>query len=137
MKKLLIAILAAFVTIWVTDILIHQVLLASSYAATKSLWRTEDEMMARMHWMFVGQLIVSAGFATIYVKALAEKACIKCAFFFGLCIGLIQGGGQVIMFAVAPYPGSLVAKWVAACLIQSVVVALVLFKVCKPRAPAA
>jgi hypothetical protein len=132
MKKLIIAIVATFVTIWVTDYLIHEVGLKNAYVATKSHWRPEAEMMARMPWMMLGQLVAAIGFATIYVKALANSATIKCAFFFGLFIGLIQAGGQLMTFAVEPLPGSLIAKWIIASLGQSTLVGLVLFFVCKP-----
>lgn len=37
------------------------------------------------------------------------------------------------MHAVAPYPLDLVLKWFAAYLIQGLVLALVLFFVCKPK----
>lgn len=137
MKKLIITIFATFAAIWVSDFFIHQVLLSSSYAATPSRWRSGPEMLARMHWMFIGQFIIAIGIATIYVKAMAEKACIKCATAYGFCIGLISAGAQIIMYAVAPYPGSLVAKWCIAYTAQGVFLGLVLFLVCKPAVPKA
>ena len=47
-KSLLITILVAFVTVFATDFLIHQLWLGSTYKATASLWRPEAEMMAKM-----------------------------------------------------------------------------------------
>jgi len=43
-KRLVLAIVAAFAGIWVTDFLIHGVWLANTYKATASLWRPEAEM---------------------------------------------------------------------------------------------
>ncbi len=133
MKKLILAIVATFVAVVLTDMLIHRFWLSADYGATASLWRPEAEMTARMHWMFIGQFIVAAAIATIYVKALAATAKATCATYYGLCVGLIAAGSQLIMFAVAPYPGALVAKWFFAYVAQGVVLGQVLYWVCKPR----
>ena len=130
---MILAVVATFLTVWVTDFLIHQVWLGQDYAATKSLWRPVAEMMAKMHWMFIGQLVVALGIAILYVKAMADTATRSCALGFGLCLGLITSGGQLIMYVVAPYPGALVAKWIVSYMIQGFVVGQVLYQVCKRR----
>jgi hypothetical protein len=128
MKRTLIAIVSTFVAIFATDALIHQVWLSADYAATKSLWRDEATMQSMLHWMFIGQLVVAAAIALIYLRSVANKTHIRSALTFGLCIGLINAGAQLIMFAVAPYPGSLVAKWCIAYLLQGLVIGAVLYK---------
>lgn len=131
--KLILAIIVAFVAIFVIEFLVHGLWLGSAYKATAHLWRPEAEMPGKMPWMLMGQLIVAAGIATIYMKAMADRATIMCAAGFGLCIGLISAGGQLIMYAVAPYPGSLVAKWCLAGLLEGLILGLTLFFVFKPR----
>jgi hypothetical protein len=132
MKRIILAILATFLTIFATDYLIHQVWLSGDYAATKSLWRTEQEMGDRIHFMLIGQLIVALGVALIYLRSVANKTQIKSALVFGLCIGLISIGAQFIMFTVAPYPGSLVAKWCLGYLLQGLLLGVVLYKAAPP-----
>jgi hypothetical protein len=132
-KKHLIAIIVTFVAVWATDFIIHAVWLGSTYKATASLWRPEAEMMTKMPWMFAGQFLIAVALATIYVKAMAERATLQCAAGFGFCIGLFSAGAQLIMYAVAPYPGDLVLKWFCAYLVQGLVLGLVLFFVCKPK----
>jgi hypothetical protein len=131
-KRLLISIVVAFVAIWVTDFVIHQVLLASTYGATKHLWRPEDEMMRRLPWMFVGQAIAAVGFTTIYAAFVAEKRSMANVLLFGVCVALFVGGSNVIMYAVQPFPGSLVVKWFVAALIQMPLVAIIISFVYKP-----
>ena len=128
--KLLFAIGIVFLTMWVTDSLIHGVLLKPAYTATAHFWRPEAEMRAHWPWMLAGQFLVAAAFTTLYAKAFAERACLKTAIGYALCMGLFHGGGNLIMYAVEPYPGVLVAKWILAGLAQSIVLGLVVFRMC-------
>lgn len=109
-KSLLITILVAFVTVWVTDILIHGVWLSATYGATKELWRPEAEMLAKMPFMLLGQFLVATSFTLIFAACVAEKRCISCSLKFSACIGVMTGGAQIIMYAVQPFPGLLVVK---------------------------
>jgi hypothetical protein len=131
-KSLLISIPVAFVTVWATDFLIHGVWLAGAYKATASLWRPEAEMMARMPWMLLAQFLVAAAFTTIFAACVAEKRCMSCTIKFAACMGIFSGGGQLMMYAVQPFPGSLVAKWVLAAIVQAVVLGIVVHKVYRP-----
>ena len=131
-KSLLITIVVAFVTVWATDFLIHAVWLSATYAATKELWRPEAEMMAKMPWMFAGQFLVAAAFTMIFAACVAEKRCLRCTLKFSFCIALLVGGGQLIMYAVQPFPASLVAKWCGAYIVQMLLLGFVVHKVYKP-----
>lgn len=79
MKTHILAVFITFVAVWLTDFLIHGVWLSSAYKATAHLWRPEAEMVAKMPWMLAGQFIVALGIATLYVKAMADRATIRCA----------------------------------------------------------
>ena len=50
-KRLILAIVVAFIVLWVTDFLIHGVWMTPDYRATQQLWRTDAEMTSRMGWM--------------------------------------------------------------------------------------
>jgi hypothetical protein len=131
-KSLLLTILIAFVTVWATDFLIHGVWLSATYGATKHLWRPEAEMMAKMPWMFLGQLLVAAAFTLIFAACVAEKRCLSCTLKYALSLALFAGGGQIIMYAVQPFPASLVAKWCIAYLLQMLLLGWIVHKVYKP-----
>ena len=128
-KSLIITIVVAFVTIWVTDFLIHQVWLSAAYGETKQLWRPEAEMMAKMPLMMLGQLLVAAAFSMIFAACVAEKRCLKCTLKFAFCIALISIGGQIMMYVVQPVPGSLVAKWCVAVVVQMLLLGFIVHKV--------
>lgn len=131
-KSLLLTILVAFVTVWATDFLIHAVWLSSTYAATKELWRPEAEMMSKMPFMFLGQFLVAAAFTMIFAAMVAEKRHLSCSLKYAACMGLTAAACQIIMYAVAPWPGALVAKWCVAYFVQALVLGLIVHKVYRP-----
>jgi hypothetical protein len=131
-KSLLITIVVAFVTVWATDFLIHGLWLAGTYKATASLWRPEAEMMAKMPWMLLAQFLVAAAFTMIFAACVAERRCVKCTVIYSACMGIFSAGGQLMMYVVQPFPGSLVAKWVLAALVQALVLGVVVHKVYRP-----
>lgn len=132
-KRLLLAIVAAFVIVFGTDFLIHGFWLSSDYEATKELWRSEAEMNARFHWMLMAQLIGAATFVIIWAKGFAGRG-IGTGITFGLLMGLAQQVWAIIDHVVMPIPGALVAKWVLAGLVQCVLLGIVTALLYKPAA---
>ena len=134
-KRLLLAIVAAFGTIFVTDILIHGVWLEPVYKATMNLWRPDDEMKAHMGWRCAGQLLAAVTFVLIWAKGFAATGCRKCAVIYGLCMGLFSQANTLISYAVQPLTTEIVWKWMVSGVLQGVVLGLVVSLVYKP-APA-
>ncbi len=130
-KSLVITILVAFVTVWATDFLIHAVWLSATYGETKQLWRSEAEMMEKMPFMLLGQLLVASSFTLIFAACVAEKRSLSCTLKYSACIGVMTGGAQLIMYAVQPFPGLLVVKWCVAYLAQTLLLGVIVHKVYK------
>lgn len=128
-KSLIITIVVAFITVWATDFLIHAVWLGSTYKATAELWRPEADMVPMMPWMLLGQFLIATAFTMIFAMCVAEKRCLRATLKFSACIGIITAGGQIIMYAVQPFPGLLVAKWCGAYIVQSLVLGFIVHKV--------
>lgn len=128
-KSLILTIIVAFVTVWGTDMLIHGVWLRPTYQATPSLWRPEAEMMGKMPFMLTGQFLVAAAFSLIFAACVAEKRCLSCTLKFAGSMGVIFAAGQIMMYAVVPYPGSLVVKWCVAGIAQMLLLGLIVHKV--------
>ena len=132
-KRLVLAVVAAFAFVWVTDFLIHGVWLKNDYAASMGLWRPEAEMQGRMGWVMLGELLATVTFVVLYAKGFAEKARPLCAVMFGLFMALFSQANTLITFAVQPIPGSLAAKWFIAAVVQGVLLGLLVFFVYKPK----
>lgn len=132
-KRLVIAIVVAFVFVFFSDFLIHGVWLKPAYGATASLWRSEGEMQAHMGWMVGAQFLAALTFVVLWARGFAEKACPRCAVMYGLFMGLFNQTNTLMTYAVQPIPGEIALKWFAAGLVQAVLLGVVTFFVYKPK----
>jgi hypothetical protein len=130
MNKLIKTTIAVFVTIWVTDFLIHGLLLKSMYVASASLWRPETAMKTYCGYMLFGQIMIAAAFTWIFSHGYKGKGW-KEGVRYGVAVGTMAGGTNLIMYAVQPYPFSIVAAWLVLGCVQSAtagVVATMVYK---------
>jgi hypothetical protein len=133
MKRLLLAIVVAFVIVFGTNFLIHGFWLSSDYEATKQLWRPESEMGAHFHWMLIAQFLSAVTFVIIWAKGFAGRD-IATGATFGLLMGLFQGIWTIINHVVMPVPGALAAKWLLAGVVQCILLGIVTALIYKPEA---
>ena len=132
-KRILLALIAAFIAISATDYLIHEVWLKGTYAPDiGKLWRSEADMKAHMPGIFIGQFLVALAFTMMWSRIALGGAGLPCAIAFGVCFGLFYSGGTVIQNAVQPLPAGLMMKWILGGILQSVFVGIALFIVYKP-----
>ena len=136
LKRFIPALLVVFAGIWLMDFLVHGVWLAGTYRDTFELWRPEADMKALMPWMLLGQFLVALAFTSIYAIWVADRCGWKGAMLYGAAMGLFSGGGQVIMYAVQPFPCLLVCQWFIAGMIQGAVLGLLLRMVYRPAVKA-
>ena len=133
LNRLLLGILVVFVGIWLTDFITHGVLLKGDYAATAELWRSDEEMVSHMGWLLLGQLAVAVAFVTLWATGFAGRASVGTALMYGVLVGLFFSGKFLVTYAVQPVPGSLVFRWIVAGILQSAIMGLLVFAVCRPK----
>lgn len=132
-KRFLIALIAAFIALNVTDYLIHQVWLKNVYAPDAGkLWRMEADMKSHMSGIFIGEFLAAIAFTMLWARIAIGGAGIQCAIALGFFMGLFYSGSAVMQGAVQPLPDGLVMKWIIAGILQSILVGIVLFFVHKP-----
>jgi hypothetical protein len=135
-KRLILAIIAGFVVLWVTDFLIHGIWMVPDYRATQSIWRPEAEMQSYMAWMLGAQLLTVITFVLLWTRW-ADTARLGCAIGFGSLMGMFSGVWAIVLYVILPMPGSIACKWFFAGIVQSILIALVTFFVYKPKPSAA
>jgi hypothetical protein len=109
MKRCLLTVLAVTVLWSLMDMLIHGVILMSTYIETAELWRPMDEMKNGL--MSVVTLLLSASFVALFSKFSSRK-CPKSGALFGLIYGL--GAGISVgygTYCFMPIPYSLALGW--------------------------
>lgn len=109
MKRIVLAVLAVFVTWSVLDFVIHGLILGSAYAATPALWRPMDEMKTSL--MYFTILVAAASLVVIYARFIADKG-IKTAVLYGLVLGIGYGISMGYgSYSVMPIPYTMAFVW--------------------------
>ncbi len=119
MKKYLLGSLAVFVTYAVLDVLVHAVLLRSSYEASASLWRPHGEM--NMGLMYLVTAVTSLAFTAIYafhVRGSSVSAGAKYGLLYGIGGGFAWGMGT---YAMMPIPMGLAWAWFITFTVESLI----------------
>ncbi len=132
-RRLILAVVVAFIFIFATDFLIHGLWLKPDYEATKELWRPEAEMTARFPWMLVAQLIAAITFVWIWALGLAARGTSALACAYGFLIGLAVQETTIVTYVVSPFPPELALKWFCSGIAQAIVLGLITFLVYKPK----
>ena len=109
MKRIVLAVLAVFVTWSVLDFVIHGLILGSAYAATPALWCPMDEMKTGLLYFTV--LVAAAAFVVIYARFIADKGTKTAVLYglvFGIGYGISMGYGS---YSVMPIPYTMAFVW--------------------------
>ncbi|MBN1823575.1 MAG: hypothetical protein JW803_04585 [Endomicrobiales bacterium] len=130
-KRFVLAALAVFAAIQVTDPLIHGVLLGNAYEATSHLWR--PDMMSKMWIMLLSSFLFSFLLMYVFVKGYEGKGIME-GVRFGLLVGVFVYVYSVInQYVVYPIPFSLAAKWCVYGLIQFTIFGIVAALIYRPQ----
>ncbi len=128
LKRLGITIITVFITILATDFLVHHVILKDLYMQTASLWRPEMDMSGMFPWIIMGQFFTALFFSIIFVHGYKGGGVAE-GVRYGILIGGLNMGSQLIMYGVQPFPLSLTGAWIFFCFVQSMIAGVVAAKV--------
>ena len=123
-KRLGVAFCAVFAVIFITDFILHGILLKNLYLQTAAAWRTEAEMQGHMVWMVLGQALTAFMGAWIFAKGYEGKGLGE-GVRFGLLMGGFSSGHCLIQYSVSPVPCSLLGAWVIGTVVQMTLVGVV------------
>lgn len=123
LRRWAIASLAAFIAIFVIDLIAHGHLLMGLYNQTASVWRPQVDAKKMMWMMTLGQIIFAMIFAFIYTKGYEpNKSGLAQGLRYGFWMGLLTCLPYVfIWYVVLPVPCSLALGWLVAGLADCIV----------------
>ncbi len=110
-RRFVVSFFVVFVFIFVYEWVLHGMLLDPIYQKTAELWRPEAEIINYFHWMLVGQFCIAVFFCLL-MHRMYQHSGIQEAMGIGLLLGLFLSAPNLIMYAVTPYPITLVIFWV-------------------------
>ncbi len=124
-KALLISFIVISIYIVIYETVFHGTCMKSIYEATASSWRPKAEMESMIHWLMLGQIIFAAAFTIIFAKGY-EGDGIAEGIRYGLLMGVFVAAPNLIWYAVAPYPGIMISKWMFGALIEMTIGGVIL-----------
>lgn len=135
MKRLIAAIVAAYVILMGTNYLIHDILLMPDYDAIPLSHRDNAGIAHRMWAMAIGQLLLAAIFTYIYTRGVERKSWVVQ----GIRYGILMTFLMVIPYSLSEYmvylvPHILAIKWMIFGGIQVILMGLAVAAICKEPA---
>lgn len=127
-KRTLIILMTAFATVWITDLIVHELIMRKDYFNMMNVWRAPATLQNFLKWLVVGEFMAAAGLSVIWINHCAPTATRPgTAVRFGLFAGLLTNAYVPILYAVMPIPGMVCLKWVLFGILQTIIVSLVLY----------
>lgn len=127
-KRLILALVAGYIIVFVTDLLIHEKWMAADYAAIERILRPKPVM----GWLLGAQVLTVLTFVLLWTRW-ADTARVGCALGFGFLMGAFSGVWAIVLYAILPLPGAIAAKWFFAGIVQCILLGIVTFFVYRPN----
>jgi uncharacterized membrane protein (DUF485 family) len=132
MKKLIGAIVAAYVVLMGTNYFIHQILLMPDYDAIPMSHRANTGIMERLWVMAIGQFFFATLFAYIYTRGAENKPWLVQ----GIKYGILMTFLTVVPYSLSEYdvyiiPYMLAIKWMCFGGVQMILLGLVVAGICQ------
>jgi len=137
MKKLVLAIVVAYIVLMGTNYLVHEIWLMPDYNAIPASHRSAAEIQHRFWAMCVGQFFFAAMFAYIYTRGREAKPWLTQ----GLRYGIVMTFMTVVPYSLSQYvvyivPHVLAIKWMIAGGIQLLILGAIVAAICQEGAEA-
>jgi hypothetical protein len=126
-KRGFVAFIAVFVFIFFFEFVWHGMLMKSAYLETASLWRGQPIFP----WLLLGQAVVAFAFTGLYVSKVGVNCPVTGAGY-GVVIGILCAGGDLIRFAVQPLTPKILCMWIASGLIEFALAGALVGAIYKP-----
>jgi hypothetical protein len=117
-KKTLLAVIVVAVLWWLTDFVIHGMLLMDTYKLTPNLWRPMEEMNMGLG---IAKIILFALLYVLFYSNLVAPKNVSQGVKFGLWYGLLGGLAMAGCYLYMPISEGLALSWFAANLVQSLI----------------
>lgn len=126
------ALFVAFVFIFCFGYVWHDTLMKSAYMETVTLWRTDSDFMGYFWILVVGHAVIAFAFTGLYVSKVGIQSAAT-GFGYGIVIGILWAGGDLIRFAVEPLTTKILWMWIAGALIQFAIAGALVGAIYKPK----
>ena len=132
-KRGFVAFLVAFVFMFFFGFVWHGILMKPMYMATASLWRAEADFNSHFPILILGHAVVAFAFTGLYVCKVGINSA-GTGFGYGIVLGILACGINIIRFAVEPLTANILLMWFAGDLICFAIMGALVGMIYKPLA---
>jgi hypothetical protein len=130
-KRGFLAFLVVFVFMFFFGYVWHGILMKPMYAATASLWRAEADFNSHFPILILGHAVVAFAFTGLYVCKVGINSA-GTGFGYGIVLGILACGINIIRFAVEPLTTNILLMWFAGDLICFAIMGALVGVIYKP-----
>jgi hypothetical protein len=130
------AFLAAFVLVFLFGYVWHGMLMKGAYQETSSLWRSAPDFQSHFWILILGHAVVAFAFTGHYVSKVGMNSPAM-GLGYGVVIGILCGGVELIRFAVEPLTFTILWMWLIGDVLQFAIVGAAVGAIYKPLTTAA
>lgn len=131
-RRLVPAILAVFVFIFLYEWGLHGNLLRGIYESTPQLWRPESEMHRTFPFLVAGQFLFTIFLGILFSKGYENRG-IGEGIRFGLLTGFLFSSFNLVWYAIQPLPKELPIYWTLGGVLEMVIAGILFALICRPK----
>jgi hypothetical protein len=132
-KRGIIALIVAFVFVFLFGFLWHGILMKDAYVETAALWRTDPDFNRHFSILLLGHAVLAFAFTGLYVSKVGVQSA-GTGFGYGFVFGIFCVGIDLIRFAVEPLTTKILWLWIAGSLISFAIMGALVGAIYKPKA---
>ena len=126
------AFLAAFVFIFLFGFVWHGHLMKGAYMETSALWRPEEDFHSHFWILIFGHAVIAFAFTGLYVCKVGINSAAT-GFGYGIVLGILCWGVDLIRFAVEPLTTKILWMWLAGDVISFALMGAIVGLIYKPK----
>ena len=123
----------AFIFIFLFGYVWHAVLMKPAYLETSTLWRTDADFQSHFWVLILGHLVIAFAFTGLYISQIGKNG-VGNGVGYGIVIGMLCSGVNLIRFATEPLTGKILGMWIAGDLIMFAIMGAIVAAIYKPLA---
>ena len=130
-KRGVLAFIAAFIVIFFFGFIWHGHLMKDAYMETSTLWRAEADFQSHFWILIIGHAVIAFAFTGLYVSKVGLNS-VTTGLGYGIVIGILCAGGDLIRFAVEPLTTKILCMWIVGSLLQFAIAGAIVGAIYRP-----
>jgi hypothetical protein len=133
-KKFFIAFVVTWIFVFIYEFVFHAKIMHPYYLETSTLWRPEADFNSHFPLLVLGQGVIVFFFTMIFVRGFGSGGGMAGGFRYGILLGLLCCGANLIQFAVQPLTTTILIAWCIGIILEFAIAGVIVGALYKPGA---